>query len=184
MDNLEFERLGHAFVLGAGVKVDEQMLAGAVKVIAERFGIHANSVAYLIDYGYGKSMNDSVAGRAKAIESEMVEEAKKKGKAAPTKAAIEKAISDDFKARLGKRHDAIVAGTLSAGGSRDGLKTLASEIVRERLKAESLKATPEQFEALVNDMLANRRDALLKEKEIRATRAAAITVNLTGLAKA
>ena len=132
---------------------DAATIAGAVKVIADELGVATDAVHYLLDYGYGKSMQDCIAGRAKALKEEILAKAKKEGKAAPKDSAIEAEIATDETARLQKRHDAIVAGEVGTRGPHDTLRALATELVRDKLAEKKMKADKEQFAKFVSDLL-------------------------------
>jgi hypothetical protein len=61
------------------------------------------TISYLLSYGFGKSLQDSVAGRAKELRDE---------------GESEKKISDTIREEMTERAEAILAGTIGARGPR------------------------------------------------------------------
>jgi len=101
----------------------------------------AESIAYLLNYGYQQSMQDCIAGAAKAVSVELHEGGKK-----PSEAELAQATRDTVLGLLGKRHDAIVAGEVGIRqiGQRDPVLSLAREEIWTALRkpenAEKAKA--------------------------------------------
>lgn len=92
---LEFAKCGESFAAEFDLTQD-----GSSVVID---GLNAKTVEYLLAYGFNQSLQDSIAGRAKKV----AEEEKDK-----TAEEIESAVNADLIGALGKRLDAILAGTI------------------------------------------------------------------------
>ena len=113
---------------------EDDLVRGAVKVLADGFGLHEQSIHYLLQNGWSQSLQDSFAGpRAKAIKDREDE------------ATIEEVVLSS----IAKRVESIKAGLLSASGSngRDPIKTVAKDLLQK--KADSLgKRLPKDKNAL------------------------------------
>jgi len=96
----------------------------------------AESIAYLLNYGYQQSMQDCIAGAAKAVAVELADTAKKANKPLPSDAELAQATRDTVLGLLGKRHDAIVAGEVGIRqiGQRDPVLSLAREEIWTALR--------------------------------------------------
>lgn len=148
--------------------------------------------AYLFNYGFKQSMQDSIAGREKRVSLELaIEKAEAEfGVEKPTdeqvalmatKYAVEiaEAVKVDLHATLQKRRDAIQAGSIKVGGSgqRNPFETLCWDIAADRVlvawRAKFGKG-PQRgerstFEARVDEYLAKSRDSIEKEAKRRQT---------------
>jgi hypothetical protein len=122
-------------------------------------------------------MQDSIAGRAKRLRDKTHEDAVKAGTVVDA-AQLDHDVEADIQGALGKRHDAIVAGTVGTrvGRSADPLAAIAREIVATQLAAKGLKVgkgkdvTPQNFGEMVAEFLADpaRRAKAQKESDRRA----------------
>lgn len=112
------------------------------------------AITYLLQYGFAQSLQDSIAGRAKAVRDEMVAEGKKEGNEAPTEAEIAEAIKQDLLGTLEKRMNAIMAGTVatrSPGAPKDEAAGIVREILLAHAKSKGLKlpkADSDEYAAL------------------------------------
>jgi hypothetical protein len=148
------------FTLGGDV-ADSAMMAGACKVIAMHLKVAESSVPYLLQYGYDQSMQDAIAGRAKRLRDKAQEDATKNGTAIDPD-ELDKSVEADIQGALGKKHDAIVNGTVGTrvGRSSDPLAPIARKIVMKQLDAKGKKVgkgkdvTLQNFNELVSDYLA------------------------------
>jgi len=120
----------------------------------------AASVEYLLQYGFAQSMQDCIAGRAKAVATEREKEG-------DTKAEIAEAIAIDIESRLAKRRDAIESGTMTQPSTRDPVAALAKEDVLKALREKGKKASPEKLAELVANHVEKNRAALVAEVERR-----------------
>jgi hypothetical protein len=171
------------FVLG-GDTAQPDMVNGACKVLAQHFAIAESSVPYLLQYGYDQSMQDSIAGRAKRLRDKTHEDAVKAGTTVDLD-QLDRDVEADIQGALGKRHDAIVSGTVGTrvGRTADPLAPVAREIIGAQLAAKGLKVgngkdvTPQNFSEMVSEFLADpaRRAKAQKESDRRA----AFVANLT-----
>lgn len=115
---------------------------------------------YLLQYGFNQSLQDCIAGVAKAVRAERVE-------AGDDEEAIEAAIEAAIEGKLSKRVDSLVAGTMGLPTTRDPLATLAKEIVTQHLAAKGAKVSKEKLAELVATYLAKSRPQLEAELERR-----------------
>lgn len=128
----------------------------------------AASVAYLIQYGFAQSMQDCIAGLAKAKRADLeATDDFKAGKLTPENIADE--ISLAILTQLEKRHKAIVEGTIGirASAPRDELSSLAREQVRAALAKKGVKVEKEKLAELVAAHIEKNRDKLVAELERR-----------------
>lgn len=116
----------------------------------------AASVAYLLQYGFNQSLQDCIAGRAKAVRAERVA-------AGDDADAIELAIMADIEGKLGKRVDAIKNGTMGLPTTRDPVATLGKEIVENHLRAQGKKVSKEKLAELVATYVEKSRPQLVAE---------------------
>lgn len=145
---LKFAKYGkdYGFVGTTNEQVTEEVVNGAVKAIAVHFGLAESSVPYLLQYGFAQSMQDCIAGAAKAVATDLAEQAKKAGKPMPTDAEITTATEAQIHGLLGKRWDSLISGdiTTRAPQQRDPILALAREEVWNALRrpenAENAKA--------------------------------------------
>lgn len=147
----------------------------------------AAAIAYLLQYGFSQSLQDSIAGRAKAVREEMstIPDPKPDGwLGVASEATILIGIESDLDGTLSKRLDAIKAGTVATRGpgvARDP----AAGIVRELLVAWSKakggklpKADSDEYKALAGKMSAAKADYIKAELTRRAALDAEINIEL------
>lgn len=141
---------------------------------------------YLLQYGFSQSLQDSIAGRAKAVRDELITrpEGNDGSWVAPTEPEIEAAISADIDGMLQKRMNAILAGTVAVRGSA-APKDPTSGIVRELLvawakaKGKKLpKADSDDYTTLAAKMREIKADHIKAELARRAEAAADIEIDL------
>lgn len=84
---------------------------------------------YLLQYGFSQSLQDSIAGRAKAVREEVL-----KDNPEASEADIKEAVDNELTGALLKRLDAIKAGEVATRGSGTP-RDPAAGIVREMLQA-------------------------------------------------
>jgi hypothetical protein len=145
---LKFAKYGkdYSFVGSTNDVVTEEVVNGAVKALSQHFGIAESSVPYLLQYGFSQSMQDSIAGAAKVVATDLAEQAKKAGKPMPTDAEITAATEEHVAGLLGKRWDSLVSGDIGTRvpTQRDPVLALAREeiwnILRRPENAEKAKA--------------------------------------------
>lgn len=150
----------------------------------------ATAIAYLLQYGWAQSLQDSIAGRGKAVLEEIADshraaliEAAKPNDPDPATIAdqlaeymqvnrtdIARQVSADIAGTLNKRADAIKSGTVGArvAQPRDAFltmcKRIAGEMISAALKAQNVKRPkPEKMEELVNAALAKHKDRIEAE---------------------
>lgn len=153
---LSFQKLGTTFALDSivdGTVVTEDVLNGAVKVLALHLGVVESSIEYLLQYGLSQSLQDCVAGRAKAVGDEYKAQCAKDGKA-PDDAELVALTTADLVGTMNKRLDAIKAGTVGARTTRDQLYSIALEYVKAAAKRQNIAMKTEQAEDLANKFLA------------------------------
>jgi hypothetical protein len=167
------------FVLGGDVPQSVQpVVEDAIKCLSMQLNIAQSSVAYLLQYGYDQSMQDSIAGRAKRLRDKTHEDAVKAGTTVDVD-QLDRDVEADIQGALGKRHDAIVSGTVGTrvGRTADPLAPVARDIVSIQLASKGLKVgkgrdvTPQNFAEMVAELLADpvRRAKAQKESDRRAT---------------
>lgn len=150
----------------------------------------ATSIAYLLQYGWAQSLQDAIAGRAKAvlqevedgIRAQLIEDAKPND---PNPATIDARVAEimqekaaetraqviaDLLGTLGKRADAIKSGTVGTRTARIGspfdamCKKVATEMLLAALKAKNTKRPkPEAFDALLVQVLEKHREKIEAE---------------------
>jgi len=102
------------------------------------------SIAYLLQYGFAQSLQDSIAGSAKAVRAEYTEQADAANETVSEQDVL-KAIAADIEGSLNKRVDSIVAGTVGhhAAQVRDPFasmcKRVTIEMLRKGFKAANIK---------------------------------------------
>lgn len=98
---------------------DQEVYLGSLRVIAEAFGLnHVKSVLFLLDSGWGHSLQDSHAGIRKKVRAELKFDADE-----PDDRRVFEAID----ACIFKKRAAILAGKLSPGG-RDPIITVGTRM--------------------------------------------------------
>lgn len=163
--------------------VTEEVVNGAVKSLAIHFGLAESSVPYLLQYGFAQSMQDCIAGAAKAVATDLAEQAKKAGKPMPTDAEITTATEAQIHGLLGKRWDSLISGDIvtRAPQQRDPILALAREEVWNALrrpenvdKAKAIRALEKEarnakITELATQHKAKHNDRLAAEVERRKT---------------
>lgn len=149
---LKFAKYGkdYSFTGSFVEPVTEEVVNGAVKSLAIHFGVAESSIPYLLQYGFAQSMQDSIAGAAKAVATDLAEVAKKAGKSLPTDAEITAATEAQVHGLLGKRWDSLVSGdiTTRAPQQRDPILALAREEVWNALRRPEHAAKAKAVRAL------------------------------------
>lgn len=89
----------------------------------------AESIAYLLQYGWAQSLQDSIAGRAKKVKDECEADTEHPDRDA------EAEIDADLDGTLSKRADAIMSGTMGQreSVSRDPFETMCNRVATEML---------------------------------------------------
>jgi hypothetical protein len=135
------------------------------------------SIAYLLQYGFAQSLQDSIAGLAKAKRLELEEtDSFKNGLLSA------ESISDECDlavlTKLQDRTDAIMAGTVGArvGTPRDEVTTLAREQVKAALAKKKLTVTKEKLAELVASHVERNRPAI--EAELKRRRESTVEVDI------
>lgn len=122
---------------------------------AEVENLPAKSIEYLLQYGFAQSLQDCIAGREKKVREE-INARVVEGVEQLEPDEITSQVHSDIEGMLGKRLDAIVAGTVgtrSIGESRDTLTTVARDMARKALAKKNMKADKDRFAAIVQDLL-------------------------------
>lgn len=152
------------------------------------------AIAYLLQYGWAQSLQDSIAGRAKSLLGEISDserarliEAAKPNDPDPeliqldvdeymqsNAELIRKQVLSEIEGTLNKRADAIKAGSVGARVSapRDAFasmcKKVATEMLLAALKAKNTKRPkPDAFEALVVQVLEKHKEKIEVEAKRR-----------------
>lgn len=140
----------------------------------------AASIAYLLQYGWAQSLQDSIAGRAKKVR----EEYEVKGEFDAEEISL--AIDEDLDGQLSKRADSIIAGTMGQreSVSRDPFGTMCKRIAAEML-AKALKASKtvvkrdtDQWAKLLDQVSEKYRDTIAAEAKRRLDSTATIEIEL------
>lgn len=131
---LKFEKLGKSFVVPDHTKLPEI------------------SQSYLVHYGFQQSMQDCIAGTAKEASADYAEQCKK-AKKKPNDVDMAAAVKTAIEAQLGKRLDAIVAGTVGirSHAPRDPLMTIAREEIWVALRKPENEQKKKAIQALEKD---------------------------------
>lgn len=129
------------------------------------------SLDYLWQYGFAQSLQDCIAGRAKAVRAE-------REKAGDSADDIELAVMSDIEGKLAKRVDAIVAGTMGLPTTRDPVATLAKEIVERHVREMGKKVSKEKLAELVATYVEKSRPSLVAELERRKSAAPDIDLDI------
>lgn len=156
--------------------------------------LNAEGVAYLMQYGFTQSLQDSIAGLAKKVKSDPEKFAKALTVDTPSDDAgvdaLAEMVEDD---KLADRTSKILSGTigLPSGVPRlVGDDKIADGIAREWLRAKAAEAKvklpaadTDEYATFVAAMLEQNRDAIMAE--VASRKASKATVSLpTGLVKA
>lgn len=152
MERLSYTRNGTEFWQDFTVDFDSD------NEIVSIAGLKPETVKYLLQYGWAQSLQDSIAGREKKVRDEIAAQVAAGERDEPAGDEISKAVSDDLEGALGKRMDAILAGTVSqrsVGEPKDQLRAVANDMVRKALAAAKKKATKEQIKSLVDEILSD-----------------------------
>lgn len=153
---------------------------------AEVESLPAPAIAYLLQYGFAQSLQDSIAGRAKAVMEEMLPPVadRKPDFVAPAKEAIAAAILQDLDGQLNKRLDAIVAGTVATRGpgvARDPTSGIVRELLVAYAKAKGKKlpkADSDEYKAMADKMRQVKADYIAAELARRAEIEGEINIEL------
>lgn len=130
------------------------------------------SIAYLLQYGWAQSLQDSIAGREKKVRDEYsAKEAELPDDTTDDQLARfhderELAVMADIEGQLSKRMDAIVNNTISVRGvgeQRDPLKAVAQDMVRKAAASKGIKIAKELLVAKANELLETKRDVVQAE---------------------
>jgi hypothetical protein len=144
------------------------------------------AIAYLLQYGFSQSLQDSIAGRAKAVVEELLPPIaeRKPGFVVPTQEQIDAVVAEDIEGQLNKRLDAIKAGNVATRGTSVA-RDPAAGIVRELLVAWAKakggklpKADSDEYKALADKMRAAKADWIKAELARRAEVAGEIDIEL------
>src|SRR5215831_1216612 len=167
MLTMEYSQGEHDYVCDANGDTD--LINGAVKALATAYGIHEKSVAYLLEYGWRQTLQDSFAGPKKKAQDD--------GESDDTIATV-------IHAAVQKRIDALKAGSmvLGATGGRDPLRSVAQYMIEGAMRAAGQtppakndkaawkKAVDEMLQTrlqLVKDEVAKRRASKNEKVEIK-----------------
>jgi len=142
----------------------------------------AETIAYLLQYGWSQSLQDSVAGRAKAVREEVT------GKdPLLSEAGILEAIRQDEVGTMQKRMDAILANTIGArvGMARDPLEVEVRRLGRIELSAAAKKAQKklpkkEAYNEMLGRFIEANRATLVRLAETNLANKATFTFDLGG----
>jgi hypothetical protein len=140
----------------------------------EAESLSKESIAYLLQYGWAQSLQDSIAGREKKVRDEYAAKWLAAVEANPELASdddtiarhndeTELAILADIEGTLEKRMASILSGDItsrgSGGGERDTLASVARDMVRKAWVKQSgkgpTKADKAKFDELVAQVLAD-----------------------------
>lgn len=145
---LQFAKVGESFDHEFDLTVDGN------SVVID--GLNAKAVEYLLQYGWAQSLQDCIAGREKKVREEIL--AKNPD---ASKEEIETAQAADLIGALGKRMDAILAGTVS---TRTKLPKFEAFAKRKFLAAakKAGKKVPENFDELLSQFIDLNRQKLEK----------------------
>ena len=149
------------------------------KFVATVEQLPAASIAYLLQYGWAQSLQDTIAGLAKAKAQELHEtDDYKSGKLTDGNVADE--VSLAILAQLEKRQAAILAGTIGVrvGTVRDPLAGLAREQVKTALAKKGIKVEKEKLAELVASHIAKNGEALRAELARRAADAVEVELDV------
>lgn len=149
--------------------------------------ITAEGIAYLLQYGYSQSLQDSIAGLDKKVRADVEKFAKALTVDTPTDDAGINALAEMVEEdKLADRSAKILAGTIGApsGVPRlTGDDKLADGIAREWLRAKAAEikhklpvADSDEYRDFVAAMLDQNRDEIMAEVEARKTKRATITM--------
>lgn len=140
----------------------------------------ATAIAYLLQYGFSQSMQDCIAGLAKAKKAELEEtDDFKSGKLTPDGVADEVTLA--IMAQLEKRMTAIREGTIgirAPGVAKDPLSSLAREQVRAALAKKGVKVEKDKLAELVAAHVEKNRAKLEAELARRAEEAVEVEIDL------
>lgn len=149
----------------------------------------AESVAYLLQYGWAQSLQDCIAGRAKKVREEYAAqnaEAAAKGDQEADSSEIEEAVESDLDGQLSKRMDSIIAGTMGQreSVSRDPFGSMclriAAEMLTKALKASKTKVerNSDKWKELLAQVNEKYADQITTEAKRRLDSAATIEIEI------
>lgn len=142
---------------------------------------------YLLQYGFSQSLQDSIAGRAKAVRDELTQDKDGKPLAEanmPSEADIMAAIDADLDGTLQKRMAAILAGTVAVrtgGEARDPAAGIVRELLVAYAKGKGMKlpkADSDEYKALAAKMREAKADHIAAELERRKSAVTDIDLDL------
>ena len=141
---------------------------------------------YLLQYGFSQSLQDSIAGRAKAVREEML--ARPENAPAdwtpPSETEIAEMVSDDAHGTLLKRLDAIRNGSVATRGPaapRDETAGIVREILLSIAKAKGVKlpkADSEEYAKMAGRVREAKAEYIAAELERRKNAVAEIELDL------
>lgn len=137
------------------------------------------SLDYLLQYGFAQSLQDCIAGLAKAKRAELEEtDDFKAGRLSPE--AVQDEVDLAVLAKLEERHKAIAEGTVGArvGQPRDEVTSLAREQVKAALAKKGVKVDKDKLAELVAAHVEKSRDKLVAEIARRKAEAVEVEVEL------
>lgn len=141
---------------GTEYAIDETALSG-------------ESLKYLLQYGFSQSLQDSIAGLAKAKAEELRETDDYKN-GVMTDEDVDAEVALAIETKLKERRQAILDGTIgqkAISTPRDPLMGIAREQVRAAVKAKGAKVTKEKLEELAKAHLEKNREAIAAEHKRR-----------------
>lgn len=167
---MKYERNGKVYRL-TPVMTDPEALDSVRQGFATVFGIDASAFDYLLQYGWSKSLQDSIAGRELKVRNEFRDQAANGVRDwAPDE--INAAVESDLDAAILKRVDAIRNGTIRERGQaepKDPLRVIAREMLFVAVKkaGKALPKEKEKVAELVTKFLAKYRDTVQAEYDRR-----------------
>jgi len=152
----------------------------------ETESLKAESLSYLLQYGFSQSLQDSIAGAEKAVRQEYKEQADAAGETVD-EAEVAEAVKQDIDGTLQKRVDAILAGTVGTRvpQQRDPFaamcKRIATEMARKGFKAANIKWPKDRADEVVGKVLEKHKAAIEAEAKKRLDAQSEVTVDMTGI---
>lgn len=135
-------------------------------------GLKPETIAYLLQYGWAQSLQDSIAGKEKKAIADIKSRIAEGLEAEMDEDEIAAQAAMDVEAALAKRQKAILEGTVAvreAGEAKDPLRAVALDMIRNAAKAKGKKLTKDQLATLADEILAdeNRRAKVQAEFDKR-----------------
>lgn len=153
--------------------------ATAGELSLETSTLPESAISYLLQYGFSQSLQDSIAGRAKAVREELL-----KADPATSPGVIDAAIADDIQGALLKRLDAIEKGEVATRGSgtpRDPASGIVRELLVAYAKSKGMKlpkADSDEYAALATKMRAAKAEYITAELARRASAVEELDIDL------